>query len=185
MRVTETDLPEVLIIEPKVFGDSRGFFLETWQQTRYEQYGIPVHFTQDNLSFSTQGVLRGLHLQNPNQQGKLISVVAGEVFDVAVDVRVGSPNFGKWIGVVLSGDNHKQLWIPAGFAHGFCVLSETVYFTYKCTDHYSPDTEIGICWDDPDIGISWPLKNIQLSEKDKKNHQLRDISKTRLPNFRS
>lgn len=181
MRIIDTSLPEVLLIEPKVFGDARGFFLETWQQNRYERLGISTPFVQDNLSFSTRGVLRGLHFQNPNQQGKLVSVVAGKVYDVAVDIRVGSPNFGCWTGVVLSGNNHRQIWIPAGFAHGFCVLSDIAYLTYKCTEVYNPAAEGGILWNDPDIGITWPLSDVQLSGKDAVNPLLKDMSEDRLP----
>ena len=181
MNVVETALPGVLLIEPKVFGDARGFFLETWQQNRYEEAGLPGSFVQDNLSFSTRGVLRGLHYQHPLGQGKLVSIIQGEVFDVAVDIRRGSPTFGKWTGVILSGDNHKQLWIPPGFAHGFCVVSETAYFTYKCTEFYAPASEGGIAWDDPDIGIDWPLKQVSLSAKDEKNVRLKDVPADRLP----
>ncbi|MEW6698053.1 MAG: dTDP-4-dehydrorhamnose 3,5-epimerase [Bacillota bacterium] len=181
MQIIETSLPGVLLIKPRVFSDGRGFFLETWRQDRYEQIGIPSPFIQDNLSFSKRGVLRGLHFQNPNQQGKIVSVIAGEVYDVAVDIRVGSPTFGRWTGVVLSEDNHWQLWIPAGFAHGFCVLSDSAYFAYKCTDVYSPAAEGGILWNDPDIGIAWPLSDVQLSEKDAIYPLLRDIPREKLP----
>jgi dTDP-4-dehydrorhamnose 3,5-epimerase len=184
MKVTETKLSGVIIVEPKVFGDSRGFFQETWQKARYEEIGIRENFVQDNLSFSTRGVLRGLHYQNPNTQGKLVSVIDGEVFDVAVDIRVGSPTFGKWEGVHLSGENHRQLWVPSGFAHGFCVLSDTAYFMYKCTDVYNPIAEGGILWNDPDIGIEWPLQEVILSEKDKTYLQLKDIEKKRLPSYK-
>ena len=181
MKVIEAKLPGVLIIEPRTFGDTRGFFMETWRQERYEQLGIKEKFVQDNLSYSTRGVLRGLHYQQPNAQGKLVSVVQGEVFDVAVDIRVGSKTFGKWTGVVLSGENHRQLWVPPGFAHGFCVLSDTTYFTYKCTDVYTPKAEGGIIWNDPDIGIEWPLKNIVLSDKDQVYSRLKNIPVERLP----
>lgn len=181
MEVMKTGLSGVLVIEPKVFGDSRGFFLETWQQERYAQYGIPAAFVQDNLSFSKKGVLRGLHFQNPEQQGKLVSVIAGEVYDVVVDVRTGSPDFGKWTGVFLSGENHRQFWIPEGFAHGFCVVSETAFFSYKCTAAYSPETECGIAWNDPDIGIEWPIQTPALSKKDALYPRLRDIPSDRLP----
>lgn len=181
MKVIETNLPGVLIIEPNVFGDTRGFFQETWRQENYEAIGIRKQFVQDNLSFSTRGVLRGLHYQQPKTQGKLVSVVQGEVFDVAVDIRVGSPTFGQWVGVNLSGENHRQLWVPPGFAHGFCVLSETTYFTYKCTDVYTPSAEGGICWNDPDIGIQWPLQNIVLSDKDQVYARLKAIPVERLP----
>jgi dTDP-4-dehydrorhamnose 3,5-epimerase len=181
VKVIETKLPGVLIIEPRAFGDARGFFMETWQQERYEKIGIREKFVQDNLSYSTRGVLRGLHYQQPNTQGKLVSVVHGEVFDVAVDIRVGSPTFGQWVGVNLSGENHRQLWVPPGFAHGFCVLSDTTYFTYKCTDVYTPSAEGGIIWNDPNIGIEWPMKDIVLSEKDQVYSRLKDIPGERLP----
>lgn len=181
MKVIETNLPGVLIIEPRIFGDTRGFFQETWSQEKYREIGISKSFVQDNLSFSTKGVLRGLHYQQPNTQGKLVSVVQGEVFDVAVDIRVGSPNFGKWTGVIISGENHRQLWVPPGFAHGFCVLSDTTYFTYKCTDIYTPAAEGGIMWNDPGIGIEWPLQDIILSDKDQVYPRLKDVPVERLP----
>ncbi|SEO72052.1 dTDP-4-dehydrorhamnose 3,5-epimerase [Propionispora vibrioides] len=181
MKVIETTLPGVVIVEPKVFGDSRGFFQETWQKERYEKFGIKGTFVQDNLSFSTRGVLRGLHYQNPNAQGKLVSVIQGEVFDVAVDIRAGSPTFGQWEGVHLSDENHRQLWVPAGFAHGFCVLSDTAYFMYKCTDVYNPLTERGILWNDPDIGIAWPLQEVILSDKDKVYPRLKEVESEKLP----
>lgn len=179
----ETKLPGVLILEPRVFGDSRGFFLETWQKERYENLGIEENFVQDNLSFSSKGVLRGLHYQWPHAQGKLVSVIQGEVFDVAVDIRAESPNFGEWVGVNLSGSNHRQLWIPPGFAHGFCVLSDTAYFTYKCTELYAPQCEGGIIWNDSDIGIEWPLQEVQLSNKDQIYTQLKDMPHQKLPIF--
>lgn len=183
MKIIETKLPGVIIVEPKVFGDARGFFLETWQKSRYEAIGISEQFVQDNVSFSTSGVLRGLHYQNPHAQGKLVSVVQGEVFDVAVDIRVGSPTFRLWAGVLLSGENHRQLWIPPGFAHGFCVVSETVYFSYKCTDVYTPEAEGGISWNDPDIGIEWPISAVELSGKDREYPRLRDIPTDCLPKY--
>lgn len=183
MKVIETNLPGVFIIEPKVFGDERGFFQETWRQEKYEKVGIREKFVQDNVSFSTQGVVRGLHYQQPNTQGKLVSVIQGEVFDVAVDIRVGSPFFGQWTGVILSGDNHRQLWVPPGFAHGFCVLSDTTYFTYKCTDVYTPSAEGGIIWNDPGIGIAWPLKDVVLSDKDQVYPRLKDVKIESLPVF--
>jgi len=181
MKAIETKLPGVLILEPKVFGDERGFFQETWRQEKYEAIGIQGKFVQDNLSYSTRGVLRGLHYQHPHTQGKLVFVVQGEVFDVAVDIRVGSKTFGQWVGVNLSGENHRQLWVPQGFAHGFCVLSATTYFTYKCTDVYTPSAEGGIMWNDPDIGIQWPLKDIILSDKDQVYPRLKDVVAERLP----
>lgn len=181
MNVIATKLPGVFIIEPQVFGDARGFFLETWRQERYAEMGIKEKFVQDNLSYSRRGVLRGLHYQQPHAQGKLVSVVHGEVFDVAVDIRVGSPTFGQWVGVSLTGENHRQLWIPPGFAHGFCVVSPTAYFTYKCTDIYTPQAEGGIIWNDPDIGVAWPLADVSLSEKDQVYPRLREIPADRLP----
>jgi dTDP-4-dehydrorhamnose 3,5-epimerase len=183
MNIVETKLPGVFIVEPKVFGDSRGFFFETWQRQRYEEVGIKGEFVQDNVSFSSRGVLRGLHYQNPHAQGKLVTVLQGEVFDVAVDIRVGSPTFGQWEGVILSGDNHRQLWIPPGFAHGFCVVSETAYFSYKCTDVYTPQAEGGVSWNDPEIGIEWPVREVALSDKDKVYSRLKDIPLERLPKF--
>ncbi len=184
MRVLLTSLPGVLVIEPRVFGDTRGYFLETWQAARYADQGIPDRFVQDNQSLSRRGVLRGLHIQHPHAQGKLISVVAGEVFDVAVDVRRGSPTFGRWTGWVLSGESHRQLWIPAGFAHGFLVLSEEALFSYKCTDYYHPEHEFSVLWDDPAIGIHWPLKEAPLlSEKDRAAPPLSAIPPERLPGY--
>ncbi len=181
MKVTETKLSGVVIVEPQVFGDSRGFFQETWQKSRYEESGIREMFVQDNLSFSTRGVLRGLHYQNPNIQGKLVSVIQGEVFDVAVDIRAGSPTFGQWESVHLSGENHRQLWVPPGFAHGFCVLSDTAYFMYKCTDVYNPLAEGGVLWNDPDIGIAWPMQEVILSDKDKVYPRLKEVESEKLP----
>jgi dTDP-4-dehydrorhamnose 3,5-epimerase len=166
MNVVATDLPEVLIIEPKVFGDPRGFFLETYQLARYSDFGISRPFVQDNLSRSSYGVLRGLHLQNPRTQGKLVSALRGRVLDVAVDVRVGSPNFGRHVAVELSEENHRQLWVPRGFAHGFIVLSETADFFYKCDELYSPHDEISVRWNDPAIAIRWGVENPSLSAKD-------------------
>ena len=181
MKVTETVLLGVLIIEPKVFPDSRGFFVETYNKERYVASGIDVDFVQDNLSFSSRGVLRGLHYQKPHAQGKLVYVLQGEVWDVAVDIRHGSPSFGQWTAVTLSSENKKQFYVPPGFAHGFCVLSETALFTYKCTDFYHPEFDGGFRWDDPDIGIDWPITAPLLSEKDGKLPFLRDIPVGRLP----
>ncbi|GAB4197825.1 MAG: dTDP-4-dehydrorhamnose 3,5-epimerase [Sandaracinaceae bacterium] len=183
MKVTETALPGVLLVEPKVFGDARGFFLETFHLERYREAGITLPFVQDNLSRSSRGILRGLHLQQPHAQGKLVWVPDGVVFDVAVDVRVGSPTFGRWVGFELSGENHRQLWIPPGFAHGFVVVSERCLFAYKCTDLYHPESELGVAWDDPDLGIEWPLRDVTLSSKDAKSPRLRDIDAARLPRF--
>ena len=183
MKVTAMSLPEVLLIEPQRFGDARGYFLETFREDRYRAAGINLGFVQDNLSRSSHGILRGLHLQHPNGQGKLVYVLAGEVFDVAVDVRVGSPNFGKWTGAVLSAEDHRQLWIPPGFAHGFCVTSDTALFTYKCTAPYSVADELGVIWSDPAIGISWPMVDPKLSAKDAALPKLADIDPARLPRY--
>ena len=184
MKVTQTKLPGVLIIEPDVYGDARGWFCETFSQKRYAKDGIKEKFVQDNVSYSAKNVLRGLHFQYPNPQGKLVQVLSGEVFDVAVDIRVGSPNFGQWVGETLSAANHKQLYIPPGFAHGFCVLSETALFSYKCTDYYNAATEGGIIWNDPDLGITWPVNNPQVSKKDAAYTRLKDIPKDKLPQYK-
>jgi dTDP-4-dehydrorhamnose 3,5-epimerase len=182
LKVIETEIPGILIVEPKVFGDARGFFMETYQSERYARWGIPGNIVQDNLSCSRRGVLRGLHLQHPHSQGKLVQVLDGEVFDVAVDTRLGSPTFGRWVGVSLSGENKRQLWIPPGFAHGFCVTSDLALFGYKCSDFYHPENELSVCWSDPDIGIEWPLDGEpDLSPKDVDAALLRDIPVDRLP----
>ncbi len=181
MRVEQTSLPGVLLIEPKVFGDSRGFFLESYHHQRYAEAGIDAVFVQDNHSRSSHGVLRGLHYQVRHPQGKLVSVVAGEVFDVAVDIRSGSPHFGKWFGCVLSAENHRQLWVPPGFAHGFCTLSETADFLYKCTDYYHPEDEGGVLWNDPDLAIAWPVASPALSAKDQSFATVAMTEKERLP----
>jgi dTDP-4-dehydrorhamnose 3,5-epimerase len=157
MNITPTALADVLIIEPKVFGDARGFFLESWNQEKFAAAGLDLNFVQDNHSRSAHGILRGLHYQMVRPQGKLVRVTQGEVFDVAVDMRQSSPQFGQWVGVHLSAENHRMLWVPPGFAHGFVVLSESADFLYKCTDFYFPEHERCIRWDDPDIGITWPL----------------------------
>lgn len=183
MNIIKTSIPGVLVIEPTVFGDARGYFMETYQQQRYADLGITATFVQDNLSYSSRGVLRGLHCQNPYPQGKLVSVLQGEVFDVAVDIRHGSPTFGQWHGEVLSSDNKRQLWVPPGFAHGFCVTSDTVLFAYKCTEYYHPESEISICWDDPDIGITWPISDVQLAEKDQQAALLKDIDVAQLVSY--
>ena len=183
MKISETSLPGVLVIEPDVFGDQRGFFFESWNQSRYAESGLAFRFVQDNLSFSTKGILRGLHFQNPQPQGKLVQVLQGKAYDVAVDIRLGSPHFGKWVGVALSSEHHTQLYIPEGFAHGFCVLSESALFSYKCTDFYSAKTEMSLRWDDPDVGIDWPVKNPTLSEKDKNAPSLKDLPTRLLPIF--
>ncbi len=174
MKVVPTELPEVLILEPKVHGDSRGFFYETFQARRYADAGIPGAFVQDNLSRSVRGTLRGLHFQEPRAQGKLVQVLRGTVWDVAVDVRRGSPRFGRWIALELSETTPRQLWIPPGFAHGFCVLSDSADFFYKCTELYSPESERSIAWDDPAIGIAWPVKEPLLSAKDRAAPRLAD-----------
>ena len=166
MKVIATALPEVVIVEPQLLGDQRGFFLETFQARRYAEAGISRPFVQDNMSRSGHGVLRGLHLQNPSAQGKLVSVFRGRVLDVAVDVRVGSPNFGRHVAVELSERNHRQLWVPRGFAHGFAVLSENADFFYKCDEFYAPKDEITVRWDDPAIGIEWGINRPSLSAKD-------------------
>ena len=175
MKITQTELPGVLILEPEVFFDSRGYFLETYNQERYAAAGLKLKFVQDNMSYSSRGVLRGLHFQNPHAQGKLVQVLAGEVWDVAVDTRSGSQTYGRWTAITLSGENKRQFYIPPGFAHGFCVLSDTALFTYKCTDFYHPECDGGVRWNDPDIGIAWPVANPILSEKDKQLPLLRDL----------
>ena len=166
MRTTPTALPEVLIVEPQVFPDSRGHFYEMWEQVRYREAGISGPFVQDNVSRSVRGTLRGLHFQEPAAQGKLVTVLNGRIFDVAIDIRRGSPRFGQWIGVELDGDRPQQLWIPSGFAHGFCVTSDYADFHYKCDAPYSPSTERSIRWNDPDLAIDWPILNPIMSGKD-------------------
>ena len=181
MKIIETALSGVLILEPEVFGDGRGFFLETYSEQRYFDAGIRERFVQDNHSRSRKGVLRGLHYQLTQPQGKLVGVTYGAVFDVAVDIRRGSPSFGRWAGVVLDDQNHRQFYIPPGFAHGFCVLSDKVDFVYKCTDYYHPQSECGIAWDDPDIAIDWPVRNVSLSNKDARNPKLAAQLADKLP----
>ncbi|MEA3226339.1 MAG: dTDP-4-dehydrorhamnose 3,5-epimerase, partial [Planctomycetota bacterium] len=180
MNVIETKLPGVLVLEPDVFGDERGFFLETWSATRYEDAGIPGPFVQDNAAFSRKGILRGLHFQYPQSQGKLVQILSGEVVDVAVDIRVGSPTFGQSVSALLSETNHKQMYVPPGFAHGYCVTSETALFSYKCTDFYNPATEGGIIWNDPDLGIGWPIDKPVLSPRDTGYRRLKDIPRDKL-----
>ncbi|NVK20916.1 MAG: dTDP-4-dehydrorhamnose 3,5-epimerase [Kangiellaceae bacterium] len=178
MKIIETKLKECLIIEPAVFGDDRGFFLETYQKDRYVKSGIDFDFVQDNHSRSSKGVLRGLHFQNKKPQGKLVRVVRGEVLDVAVDLRKDSPTLGMWESVVLSGVNKKQFWVPPGFAHGFVVLSDVADFEYKCTDFYDPADEGSILWSDPDLNIDWPTDiDFILSDKDKAAPNFRDYLK--------
>ena len=181
MNVIDTDIPEVKIIEPKVFGDSRGFFLESFHVERYKAAGIDATFVQDNHSRSAKGVLRGLHFQVKHPQGKLVRITQGEVFDVAVDIRRGSPTFGKWVGATLTGENHQQLWVPPGFAHGFCVLSDSADFLYKCTDYYNPNDEGSVIWNDPDLAIDWPSDSPTLSDKDADAPCLKDVPESMLP----
>ena len=183
MNVVQTNLPGVLIIEPRVFGDERGYFMETWNCRRYEETGLPARFVQDNLSLSARGVLRGLHFQNPRPQGKLVSVLRGEVFDVAVDIRVGSPTFGQWTGVMLSAKNKRQFYVPPDFAHGFLVTSAEALFFYKCTDYYAPSAEGIVLWNDPEIGIEWPTDAPKLSERDSEAPPLRKMPEGSLPRY--
>lgn len=177
MKILPTKLNDCYIIEPKVFTDKRGFFLETYRDSNYEQLvGISLPFVQDNHSRSSKGVLRGLHFQKKKPQGKLVRVVCGQVFDVAVDIRKNSSTFGMWDSVILSENNKKQLWIPPGFAHGFLVLSDYADFEYKCTDYYDPEDECGILWSDPNLAISWPLENPIISNKDAAASKLKDLN---------
>jgi len=182
LKITPTKIPEVLIIEPDVYGDARGFFMETWNARRSAQQGLDLKFVQDNHSRSQRGVLRGLHYQLQQPQGKLVWAVTRAVFDVAVDIRRGSPTFGQWVGIELSGANQKQLYVPPGFAHGFCVLSESADFLYKCTDYYAPEYEHGIMWSDPDLNIHWPDMDFKISEKDSNNATLREMQE-HLPTY--
>lgn len=181
MKIIETSLPGCKVIEPAVFGDARGFFFETWNADRFAQAGLVDSFVQSNISSSSRGVLRGLHYQWPRPQGKLISVLQGEVYDVAVDIRRGSPTFGRWEAVILSAENKRQFWIPEGFAHGFAVLSETALFNYLCTDVYVKEADAGIRWNDADIAVDWPISAPLLSAKDEAAPFLRDIAEDRLP----
>ena len=183
MNIIKTDLPEVLLIEPNVFEDDRGFFMESYQKQRFADAGIMLPFVQDNMSRSQKGILRGLHYQHPAGQGKLVSVVEGSVYDVFVDIRRGSPTFGHWTGVEISADNKRLIWIPPGFAHGFCVLTDFALFVYKCTEYYAPDCERTVKWDDPDIGIEWPVDDPILSPKDVGGKYLKDISSEHLPSY--
>jgi len=186
MKIVASELSGVLLIEPDVHVDERGFFLETWHQDRYRNSGLPdVVFVQDNHSRSARGVLRGLHFQKKFPQGKLVQVCRGRVFDVAVDIRIGSPEFGRWVGHELSDENHHQLWIPPGFAHGFCTLSDSADLMYKCTDTYRADDDFGITWDDPQIAVQWPISDPLLSDKDKVLPTLSDAEQAgSLPLFR-
>jgi dTDP-4-dehydrorhamnose 3,5-epimerase len=180
MKVTETALKGVLVLELRSFQDPRGAFMETYHAGRYAAAGIPGPFVQDNLSFSKQGVLRGLHFQNPSAQGKLVFPLEGDIFDVAVDVRGGSPTFGKWVGVHLSSREPRQMWVPVGFAHGFYVTSPSALVAYKCTDLYDPRSEHGLLWSDPDLAIEWPTKDPLLSDKDRVYPRLRDLPREAL-----
>lgn len=175
MKVIQTALPGVLIIEPKVFGDSRGFFMETFQVERYKEIGIDLPFVQDNHSRSAKGVLRGLHFQRTRPQGKLVRVSRGSVYDVAVDINPDSSTCGQFVGVELNDENQRQFWVPPGYAHGFCVLSDIADFQYKCTDFYFPEDEGGLLWSDPDVAIPWPIDQPQLSDKDKQNPTLKEL----------
>jgi len=183
MNILKTEIPGAMIIEPRVFGDTRGFFMETYNLQRYRDAGIDQPFVQDNLSYSQQGVLRGLHFQNPRPQGKLVQVLEGSVFDVAVDIRRGSPAFGRWVGVSLTAENKQQFYIPPGCAHGFCVTSPRALFAYKCTDLYHPEGDGGIALNDPDIGIAWPVSTPSLSDKDRQAPLLRDLAENQLVAF--
>jgi dTDP-4-dehydrorhamnose 3,5-epimerase len=181
MKILPSSLPEILIIEPSVFQDERGFFMETYQQRRYAEAGIESVFVQDNLSYSVRGTLRGLHYQVKYSQAKLIQVIEGTIFDVALDIRRGSPSFGQWTSVHLSDENKRQLFLPQGFAHGFCVLSESAQVVYKCTDYYAAEDEGGVLWSDPTLAIAWPLSKPLLSEKDSQLPCLADIPPEHLP----
>ena len=181
MKVIETSLPGCVVIEPAVFGDARGMFFETWNAERFAAHGLPTKFVQSNVSTSVKGVLRGLHYQWPRPQGKLVSVLEGEVYDVAVDIRRGSPTFGRWEAVLLSADNHRQFWIPEGFAHGFAVLSERAVFSYLCTDVYVREADAGVRWNDAGIAVDWPVSAPTLSAKDEAAPVLADIPEDRLP----
>jgi dTDP-4-dehydrorhamnose 3,5-epimerase len=177
MKIIQTEIPDVVVLEPRIFSDSRGFFLETYNERSFAALGIAERFVQDNQSYSKQGVLRGLHVQVEQAQGKLVRVVAGEVFDVAVDLRRGSATFGKWTGAQLSSTNHHMIWIPKGFAHGFYTLSETAEVAYKVTDFYAPQHERTLLWNDPDVAIQWPLRGEPiLSDKDRAGMRLKDLA---------
>jgi len=181
MKITPTEIADVLLIEPAVFGDARGYFFESYSQKRYGELGLAVEFVQDNVSRSQRGILRGLHLQSPpSSQGKLVSCVLGEVYDVAVDARLGSATFGKFVGVYLTAENKRQLYIPPGFAHGFCVTSDEAIFTYKCTAYYDPKAELSVAFDDPALGIPWPIEKPILSKKDAEGLRLADVPEERL-----
>jgi dTDP-4-dehydrorhamnose 3,5-epimerase len=181
LKIIDTGLPGVKMIVPDVFSDERGYFMETHHQIKYAQEGLEAVFVQDNLSFSHQGVVRGLHYQLPHEQAKLIQVIKGEIFDVAIDIRKKSPTHGRWTGLTLSDENKRQIYIPEGFAHGFFVVSETALVMYKCTAYYSPQSEKGIVWNDPDLNIEWSVNNPIVSEKDRRLPLLKNIPKNHLP----
>jgi len=183
MDIIKTQIEGVVIFEPRVFQDDRGYFLETWSIDRYKDAGLDLPFLQDNVSFSSKSTLRGLHYQNPKAQGKLVQALSGKVLDVAVDIRLGSPTFGKSVSAELSEDNHRKMYIPPGFAHGFCVLSDTALFSYKCTELYSQPSEGGVMWNDPNLDIDWIIDNPLLSPKDSEFPQLKDIPEDKLPRF--
>ena len=183
MNIVETEIEGLIVLEPRVFEDDRGYFLETWSNQRYVDAGINLPFAQDNVSFSSKGTLRGLHFQNPHCQGKLVQALAGKVLDISVDIRLGSETFGKSVSVELSAGNHRQVYIPPGFAHGFCVLSETALFSYKCTDVYNQSAEGGVLWNDPDLGLDWQVDEPLLSPKDLVFSRLKDIDEDKLPRF--
>jgi dTDP-4-dehydrorhamnose 3,5-epimerase len=183
VKLIETGIPGLVIVEPVVHGDSRGYFMESWNAGRYAASGLPNRFMQSNISNSSAGVIRGLHYQHPCDQGKLVSVLEGSAFDVAVDIRSDSPTFGQWVGVELSASNHRQLYIPEGFAHGFCVLGENALLSYLCTTEFNAEYDAGIAWNDPDIGIKWPLEPESLSEKDRAAPRLRLVPVDRLPHL--
>jgi dTDP-4-dehydrorhamnose 3,5-epimerase len=181
MDVVSLEIEEVKLVKPRVFKDDRGFFTQTYHFEQYREAGMDVRFVQDNWSRTTKGVLRGLHYQLKHGQDKLVSVIRGEVFDVAVDIRKKSPTFGKWVGAILSEENKHQLFVPKGFAHGFCVLSDEVDFVYKCSDFYTPGDEYGIHWNDPDIGIDWPMSEVLISDKDQDAPLVKDVPAENLP----
>lgn len=184
MRITPTELPEILLVEPDVHRDARGFFVETWHAAKFAELGVPAQFVQDNHSRSRRGTLRGLHTQIARPQAKLMRASLGEIFDVAVDIRVGSPTFGRHVAVVLSAENFRQLWVPEGFAHGFCVLSEVAEIQYKCSDFYDPTSEITLAWNDPAVGVAWPVSDPLLSPKDQVGRRLADFAEHELPRYR-
>ena len=183
-KFIKTSLPDVFLIEPLVFPDNRGFFMETYNRSIYGKEGIDATFVQDNYSHSKKGTLRGLHYQLKNAQAKLVFVITGEIFDVAVDIRKNSPTFGEWTGEYLSSENRRQIFIPEGFAHGFCVVSEEADVIYKCTDFYTPGDDYGIHWADPEIKIPWPLNEVVLSEKDERNPCLSAVAEDLLPEYK-